>query len=421
MGRSALIINGTRHSDTTDFIATLFVFAFSPLCGLIIATRKVCYNLKYLYIIAGTISLFGAFLPPTSDAYRYRYQFLSTNSFTLELGRLFMSNSEKDFLFPLLSFISGKLGITFEVYKLVTIFICYALYCWMFCDIVRKNPRTYSNKYLLSLSIATMFLSVRLFTLVSGIRFGFASTIIIVAIYLISQNQKWKGAILFLVAVSMHFSMLMLVPICILGFLLRNTKINPFLIVLFLLTLIAFSSTAIGSLLTTLFPENELIGSKVDGYIEGKWGTNAMMGSFSIGGLVFTLIRILPVIPMLIYALDFNRSSFLRWTGLILCMLLSICFSSFTLLLRYSNIAIAVLFIWLLFTADYQRMLKKRLIVSFWIFLIVFSSYVYTQRKVLTNTYLEYAVVLSPAFLLIEHTYSNSWIYKHIDSDGELK
>ena len=146
-----------------------------------------------------------------------------------------------------------------------------------------------------------------------------------------------------------------------------------------------------------------------------------MMGSFSIGGLVFTLIRILPVIPMLIYALDFNRSSFLRWTGLILCMLLSICFSSFTLLLRYSNIAIAVLFIWLLFTADYQRMLKKRLIVSFWMFLIVFSSYVYTQRKVLTNTYLEYAVVLSPAFLLIEHTYSNSWIYKHIDSDGELK
>ena len=374
-----------------------------------------------MYFIGGAFSLFGAFMPPTSDAYRYRQTYLATSSFSLDFSHLYTTTDNKDFLYPLLSFIFNGTGATFELFKLAILTCCYSLYVWMFIDIVKHSPILQKRWDLQAIAIACTFFSIRLFTLVAGIRFGFASTIIIIGIYLISSQRYKAGVCIVILSMAMHFSMLLIIPFILVGYTLKKQPLNGKAILFVLLVLILFSNSAIGSILSVLFPSNDLVQGKTSAYIDGQWGTEAMANSMSLGGLIFTLVRIIPVIPLGIFAINTQATSFLRITGLLLVGLLCICFSSFTLLLRYSNVTIAILFIWLLTTATPTKRYKNRLRIALYSFLIMFGCYAYTQRHVFKTTSLQYVAIMCPSFLIIDNTYSDSWINQHIGWDGELK
>ena len=174
------------------------------------------------------------------------------------------------------------------------------------------------------------------------------------------------------------------------------------------------------SILTYFFPENNLIAGGVSTYIEGHWGTAEIMKSASFGGLIFTLVRILPVIPLTIIVLKRTEADrFLADISFLLIVLLCVSFSSITLLLRYSNVTIAILFVVLLLTTTDSQKALNELRISLLSFIIMFGCYAYTQRATLARFELHYRSIISPITLIGDYKYTDEWVQENLDSKGE--
>ena len=212
----------------------------------------------------------------------------------------------------------------------------------------------------------------------------------------------------------------MFAPCIIMAVLLKRITLARYVKFAIIVGLIVFSSSAIGTILTSLLGDNELVTRNVDAYVNGKWGTESIMSTASFGGLMFSLLRILPVLPLTWFETTKSKS-FISNLGFMLVLVLCISFSSITLLLRYSNVTTAILFVSFLLSLKDSRKCLNRLKLVTYGFIMVFFVYVYSQRDILANSHLEYMVMISPISLLEEHTYTESWIQQNIDSEGELK
>lgn len=400
-------------------MAHLLLFVFSPIAALFVAIKNILRNNKFIYIIGAFCSLFAAYLPPTSDAYRYRYLYYNSINYEFTLHNLW--KTEYDFLFPLLSSIFAPLGFSFEFFRFILIFSCYSLLCWTFLDVVNKNKHLKENKKWLSLAILALFLSIRFYTLAAGIRFGVASSFAIVSIYLITEKEYIKGISLFAFAAFMHVSILMLIPLLILAWGTLHLKLTITGRLAIIIPCLLLAQTAIGDLLELFLSDNEMVMRKKGGYIDGNWGTEALLEGSSVGGFLFTLFRIIPIIPLSWFVLRNKNYSFLKEVCFLITILLCISTSSFTLLLRYSNIGIGLyLFAFLQCVGYIKHPLKKlqNIIISLF---LMFTCYIYSQRAILTRPLLHYKVITSPLLLIETPSYSDEWVMMNIDFDGELK
>lgn len=236
------------------------------------------------------------------------------------------------------------------------------------------------------------------------------------------QKDYIKSIAVFVLSVTMHFSMLLFLPLVIGAILLSKFKIPPIVKGLTILILLITAQTSIGNLLLYLFPENNLISGSVSTYIDGHWGTNAILKTASFGGLIFTFVRILPVIPLAYIVLKKKDTNpFLSEACFLLLLLLSISVSSLTLLLRYSNVAIAILFVVLLTTLKDDKKSLKEIKTALLSFMIMFGCYAYTQRDSLSQFLLQYRVILSPITLIGDYTYTDEWVQTHLDFKGEYR
>lgn len=403
-----------------NLIYNTFAFIFSPILSLIFSCRYIMTEKVYIYFVGAFFAIFGAFLPPTSDAYRYRELYYQTTEFTFDFEHLW--TQDKDFLFVLLSSFFNGMGVSFELFKLLLLLICYMLYCWMFLDIVKNNPVLSDNKKFFGLSVLSLFFSIRLFTLATAVRFGVASTIIIIAIYLWYKQDYLKSFVVFAISVTMHFSMLAFFPIVVGAIILTRFHISPFIKISAILILLITAHSSIGSLLLFLFPDNHLMSGSVGTYVDGFWGTEHILKTASFGGLFFTFVRILPVIPLAIIVIKRKGTPpFLAEVCFLLLLMLSISASSLTLLLRYSNVTIALLFVALLTTTEEDIISWRELKVALLSFVIMFVSYAYTQRASLSQYYLQYRATISPILLIGESTYTDEWVHEHLDFRGEYR
>ena len=406
-------------SRSQNLVLNWCVFIISPILGTLFAIPMVRRRkYAYTYILGAAFAVFGAFLPPTSDAYRYRIEMLSATTLDIDFDTLWITN--KDFLYWVLSYIFNQFNSTFEVFKLVLFIGCYSLYIWMYHDIVKQVDVLRKSRKFYLLGLVGILFSIRLFTLAVGIRFGLASTIVTIAMYLLYKHELVKGLLLYIVSATLHFSMLMFAPCIIMAVLLKRITLARYVKFAIIVGLIVFSSSAIGTILTSLLGDNELVTRNVDAYVNGKWGTESIMSTASFGGLMFSLLRILPVLPLTWFETTKSKS-FISNLGFMLVLVLCISFSSITLLLRYSNVTAAILFVSFLLSLKDSRKCLNRLKLVTYGFIMVFFVYVYSQRDILANSHLEYMVMISPISLLEEHTYTESWIQQNIDSEGELK
>lgn len=397
----------------------LLLFILSPIAALFVAIKNILRNNKFIYIIGAFCSLFAAYLPPTSDAYRYRLLYYNSINYEFTFHNLW--KTEYDFLFPLLSSIFAPLGFSFEFFRFILIFSCYSLLCWVFLDIVSKNKHLKENKKWLSLAILALFLSVRFYTLAAGIRFGVASSFAIVSIYLITEKEYIKGISLFAFAAFMHVSILMFIPLLILAWGMLHLKLTAAGRLAIIILCLLLAQTAIGDLLEFFLSDSEMVMRKKGGYIDGNWGTEAMLESGSVGGLLFTFFRIFPIIPLTWFVLRHKNKTLLKEVCFLITILLCISISSLTILLRYSNIGIGLyLFAFLQCVGYIKHPLKKLQTIIVSLFLM-FACYIYSQRAILTKPLLHYKVITSPLLLIETPSYSDEWVMMNIDFDGELK
>lgn len=403
-----------------NLIYNTFAFLFSPILSLLLACRNILYDNRNIYFIGAFFSVFGAFLPPTSDAYRYRELYYKTTTFNFDWSNYLMSGKDKDFLFVLLSSIFNGIGLPFELFKFILLLFCYYLYCWMFLDITKSKEIIKDDNTLMALAIASLFLCIRLFTLTAGIRFGVASTIVIVAIYLCYKQKFIHAIVIYAISMTMHYSMIAFLPIVIGAFLLRLVRAIPvYAKVGIVLLLLILANSAIGDLLIYFFPENNLVVGGVSGYIEGHWGTQEIMKTASFGGLMFTLVRILPIFPLGYFVIRREENDFMSNVCFLLIVLLCISISSITLLLRYSNVAIAIVFVSMLVNFEDIQSAYKEIKIALVAFVIMFGCYAYTQRASLSLFGLHYKVCISPLTIIYNYEYTDQWVRENLDFRGE--
>ncbi|MDR2407202.1 MAG: EpsG family protein [Bacteroidales bacterium] len=394
-----------------------FIFTISPILSLPYYIKGIKEHRKTaFYSIGAFFSLLGAYLPPTNDAYRYRELYYS--NMNVDWNTLFIEN--KDFLFIYLSKIFNNLGVEFELFKFFILLVSYSLYIWMFLDILKTNPHICQNNKLYIWSCTALFFSIRLFTIAYGIRFGVASSIVIVSVYLLHKQKIIAAIIVLLCAIFMHFSISVILLLVLLSYFLVKVKLNMTYKILILLILCIFANSSISSILLYIFPDNILIQQQINIYIDGNWGTNSMLESMNFNGYMFTIIRIIPIFPLSYFVLKKTDSSFLSNMGFLLMALLCISTSSITLLLRYSNIGIAICFISFLCTMKNNKTDLKRMKITVFSFLIVFCSYVYAHRKEFVYGY-QNIVLCCPIITIPNHLYTDEWVYKYIDSEGYFR
>ena len=399
--------------------ANLILFIFSPFLSLFKSISDLKKgNLSALYYIGAFIALFCAYLPPASDAYRYRELFYQTTNFNFDFTELYIT--QKDFLYTFLSWIFNSMGIPFEVFKFILLLISITAFFWMCIDAIKTNPNIANNKRLLILAATATIFSIRYFTLAYGLRFGVASTLVPVAIYLFYKHSYIKALILYILCCSMHFSMLMFIPIVGFALPLKIWNPSPTIRLICIIGSYIAASSILGQLLEQIMGENELLDSTADTYITGFWGHD-IMNNISFNGLMFSYIRILPLLPLAYFILRDKRPSILKEVCFLLVLFLSITHTSITLLLRYSAPAISLAFILFLLKEPYTKFIHYRLKIIFVSFFIVFGSYIYASRSDFSTGY-QYMACLSPLTLATIHfSYSNEWVYSHIDSDGYIK
>lgn len=400
-------------------IQFILLFIVSPIASFLGSIRYVLQQPKLIYMIGTFLALFFSYLPPTSDAYRYREIYYESVNYHFHFESLW--STEQDFLYPLLSSLFCPFGVPFELFRFIIILPCVLLFCWIFLDIVKKERYITKNKKLLALSIFALFFSIRYFTIVTGIRFGVASLLAVVAIYLLSEKRFVVGGVLFLSAMFMHVSMLLLLPVIILSFLTQGIKWSATKQFLLILGCLLLARTAVGDMLTYFFSGNELVMRKTTGYIDGAWGTEALLESASWGGLMFSYLRIFPIIPLAYFSIKYARKSFLLNVAFFLTLLLCVSLSSITLLLRYSSVGIYLYLIVFLQNLSYLKKTFVKLKIVVVTLLISLGCYVYSQRYVLSDLHLNYLVIISPFTLIDNYTYSDDWVMQHIDLNGELK
>lgn len=396
----------------------LILFIFSPFLSLFKSISDLKRgNLSALYYIGAFIALFCAYLPPTSDAYRYRELFYQTTDFNLNLAELYVT--QKDFLYSFLSWTLNSMGVPFEVFKFILLFVSISAFFWMCIDAIKTNPNIVNNKKILILAATATIFSIRYFTIAYGLRFGTASTLIVVAIYLFYKHSYTKAIILYLLCCSMHFSMLMFIPIIGGAWLLKIWNPSPTIRLICIIGSFITADLILRQFLEQIIAGNDLWSSTTETYVEGEWGSE-ITKTISFNGLMFSYIRIFPILPLAYFVLSDKSQSLLKEICFLLILFLCITHISLTLLLRYSSITISVALITILLNTklSHIRLKLKTALISL---LIVLGSYIYALREDFSTGY-QYLACISPISLAVtDFSYSDTWVYSHLDYEGLFK
>lgn len=403
-----------NYDEVKEKLLAVLTFCLSPLLLVLTIWPAVKRGYKWsYYAVASVFAWFGAYLPPTSDAYRYRQLFYT--GYNIHWGNLYQSTRDKDWLYFLVSNLFGSTGMSFEFFKLLILIVCYWSYTWMFCRVVESNEGLRDNKKMVFMAWLAMLFSIRLFTLTAGIRFGIASTLVIVAFYLLSERKLIKGSVLYLLCFFTHFSVILFAPFTIVSYLMTRFRMKTFTKIIIMLVVVVF----FGSIMSTFFnatKDDAIMSGVNNGYVKGTWGTEAFMNSASFGGMWFFALRVIPVFPLTYYLYKANKSTFL--CNLAFCGILFLCISlsSYSMVARYANITIAITFIFLLKDTEITMGQIKTSLV---LFLIVFAAYAYSQRKAFAKGYAFQALTI-PAAYVYPSPYSDSWVSRNIDWRGEF-
>lgn len=399
--------------DFRNFYLDIVLFLISPVLSLYVSFKNLTYNRRSIYIIGAFFCLFGSFLPPSQDAYRYREMYYDTSDVTIRL----FSEEGKDFLLPLLMRLFNYLGFSFENFRFVLLLFCYVLWIQIFLFFI---DRFYFSKKNYALLVVCMLFCIRIYSLSYGIRFAVASIFFIYSFFLFFfVRKRFKSFTFLLLALCMHFSIILMILLFPVTFLLKCLRVSFKKKVLYILLLTPIISSALTDTveLFSVMTGNEFMSGYANAYIEGTWGTNEMLSWLSFNGLCYTFGRILPLLFIIAFCCCFNCNSFLANFFLSTLLLLEISLSSLSLILRFSNISIMLGFILILCNIkNISMQLMKMKILSF-SFVFVFILYSYAMRDDLINGK-QYKAILCPISTFFTDQYPDTWVREKLHLDG---
>lgn len=396
-----------------SYSSEIILFLVFPILSFFVSLNNLKYSKCSLYILGAIFCLFGAYLPPSQDAYRYREMFYGMSDISISL----LGENGKDFLLPLLMSFFNCLGFSFETFRFLLMLFCYILWIQIFLEsLSRVNVNR--NVYFI-LAVSSVF-CIRVFTLAYGMRFGIASVFIVYAYYSFFCVQKRLRAIVFaLLAICMHFSMLIMLLLIFPIYLLKSLRFRYSIKLLLILLLIPILSSSL-SQAVSLFAHitgNAFVSDYSNTYIEGMWGTEGLLSWLSFNGLIYTFGRIFPLVFVVSFLYKINDNSYFANLFLSVLLLLVLSFSSLTLILRFSNIAIMIGFVLVINNIGLIENLLLKLKLLFLSFVVVFFFFCYAMRDDLVHGRQYYALAC-PVYALFADFYPDDWVFEHIHSDG---
>lgn len=357
------------------------------------------YSQIMLSVFIGLISI--CFVPPRADLYRIYQAFNDMNDANLES---IINNLRFDFILPFSQYIALKIGMDFEIIRVISITFPY----YLFLRLYNKLSATYSvnNKLLFFICI----LSVPFMEISLGIRHGMAISIISYVFlkkYLAKDSLRWYDYTLLVLAPCIHFGTFWFSTIVLISPLLPNSL--PKIVIILLLISCYLIAIYIDDILS-IFIFNEASSQIVSHYsTDGAYGSRFIVHNF-IGSIpeYYSIFLTYFLIIATILSLPYNRQTKVLYCIIIIWLLTH---SLYSLNSRISNV-ILVSFPLFYAIITHRALLVFRLLLLGALFTIIINWRAYTVSNSLH--------ILYPLPVIIMFGYDNQWLKENVDQFGTL-
>lgn len=375
-------------------LLNLMLFIFSPFLAIpsIIygVINKSKFSLLLLILMFGLVSYM--YVPNFEDdkaRYFEIYENYRDGSF-MEMFTYFFLSSQ-DFILQTLFYVASQIDLpaqlVFSTVTIITISFIFFIYY--------KNINSFENNLKLGLlSFILLICSISYLDLLSGTRFMFATSFVLLSFYLgLVGKKKWPFLLLF-VAIFIHFSTLIFIPVYFaLKFLPDKNKIFRLIFIISLIFLILPKSFAIS--LFEMLGLGGALQEKGKVYLDGNDFMEEGLGD-SFGTIVIFYVSILWIFMGYLYLfLTFKRENLFRNMVFLVGALINIFYATPTIFLRYA-IVLKLLFVFMLIYELYRY--KKSKAVN--IFCIIFSM-ILTTQIIVTRNNIEKSFMNRDSLLLI--------------------
>lgn len=346
-----------------------FLFLISPLLALPSVFISIYHRNKFsLILLLVFASLITYQLVPSEpkDLYQfYRfYKDVKDINFN-EFLSLLSYQRKNDFFFYFGIYFFAKLGISGQVFfsscTFITLYLIYAVY-----DKIVEKIKV-SNKYYF-IGILSVFISIELLGLYSGIRNILAISITIYGFYIgLFEDKKIKGFSLLVLGSLTHFGVLLFFPIYFFGIFKKIKSKTIIIIYLVSFVFLFFNKQYLYSIAMSL-PLPETFYPKIKGYL-GTMDIIEIGNQKSIGALISYKIRTSWIYFAHIYLLfTYIRKSDYRNLVILLMSLLNVFSVAPDIQLRLTYL-VEIMFIYLLFY-EFSNKHNKSFVKLFFLFLI---------------------------------------------------
>lgn len=365
-----------------SFFPHLVFFLASPFLSLPLVLADIYKKRKWaadlFFIIIALVSAF--YIPSfTNDKARYFEFYRDYQNYNIDFLYNNFLRGQPDFLFYLIFYFASKINLSIQI---VFAFITYITLRNIYVPI-RKTLYSFSSNFYF-FAFILLFVAIDPQTLLSGVRFIFALSFVVLAFYYGIVSRRKLAFLWILLGGSIHFSvMLFLIPYFVLYFF--NLSHRTTVLLLILSVLFAFLPHNFITNLTSSLGLGDNYAAKVDLYLENEdfLETGA---TESGGGRLLLTLSYLWFYCMYIY-IFFTFKTKNVWRNIIYTVLpiINVFFVVTTVHSRYSQ-AVKLFFAYLLINEFGKSKNKKGFYLFFTLFIIFFFIKLYIIRNNLSES-----------------------------------
>ena len=392
----------TKRQIKTDVILGISLFLLCPALAIVYIIVQ-AYSGKYnnLTVLSLSIAMVALFTPPFADIYRHTLMYFYYENFS---NSIFQSN-DKDFIFYTLTNICARNGIPFEYVSFLFVFICYQISFFLFKKVYEDVKNKLSNRKIFCIFLCFV-LMVPFIAILNGLRMPLASYIALLSWFFIYTKQYFKGACLFVIALSTHFGSWLFLPLIIFTAFSNLIKINrtSFLIVSVVLLVV-------GGIFLHLIPQSFLAATELDGQVEGYMVNNdeRFDATMSLNGRIAMYLERLPLLAALFLVISKKLCISEQDKSIVyVAIWIALLYHPFIVLFRRYCFFVDPLLIFIILKGQVQSgYIYKPLKVLLVSCVIMTLSYVHGFRETFSNT--KHHKMLYPAIVTIPtmDTYEN--------------
>ena len=349
--------------------------------------------------------------PPTGDLYRHNMTYFDFHEMSVDQFLDFME-LRFDFVLYVVSFSFAQISIPFEFIKFLFVFIAYKLTFCVFEDCLCRNPHI---GRLNAVGCFIVFFSVQFFTIVQGLRFGFAASLLAFGSYQYLVRRKRLGMLYIAVSCITHFSV---IPVVLVLFIARlGIKIKSlWIVVLSVVCLLCLNPRVLQSIIDIL-PINAVAYAALSGYVTGYWG-GEFLEDHSVQYQIAKYLGHLMMYPLLYFTIRNGSGQPFSQFAKLLIVIVCACFAiSDTLYFRIAILFIPVgVFLFFIGSRGYLS-LKVYLLLLCGCLSFVSQIYAFRREAAISREYM----LFYPVPFGFSTTFSEQWIDQHVYDNGEGK